>query len=392
VSFPALDPEPPPRPLWRRALVPVAAVAVVALVVVLALTLPGSFSSSSHHPSKQRATGWPTKVPGEVIGWNTDAHTLLAMTPTGALHHPSVLASGIKDQLRVSASGFALLNGTGGHYFLLENRRLSPGPPNYPAGSFQADDVYGVSPFAAHDTAVVVGGQGLAPKPQSPVIIDLGTGDRRSLPGAPADQVAGDKTSGAWVSVAHGLPTGTDLDPQQPDSRIEYRRHGRAPVTLATAAQLARAAHLHGAAHLQLTPYPSPSGKQIAVDVASASASATGPEAVVVLTRTGRVVGQVAATNLEQLTWGGDGERLLLLQSPGRVTTWSPGSGSPAPVVTLPNSPGGWGSCVFSPFATYDICASFTDSGAVTRWALTRVSDRDLVIEPATEVPVDWSP
>lgn len=391
MSFPALDDEPSPRPLWRRALVPVAAVALAAVVVVLVLVLPGG-SSGSSHPHKQPAAGWPAKVPGEVIGWNTDAHTLLAMTPTGALHHPSVLATGIGTSLRVSANGFALLSGTSGRYFLLENRRLTPGPPNYPAGSFRPDDVYGISPFAAQDTAVVVGGQGLASTPESPVLIDLNTGHRRALPGAPADQVVGDVTSGAWVTIPHGLPTGTDLDPQQPDSRIEYRTHRKAPVTLATAAQLARAAHLHGANHLQFTPYPSPTGKQIAVDVAATGSSAAGPEAVVVLTRTGQVVGHLPATNLEQLAWSTDGKQLLVLQSPGRATTWAPGSGSPAPVVTLPNSPGGWGSCVFSPFTTYLICAAFTDSGAVSRWAMIRLSDRALVTEPATEVPVDWSP
>jgi hypothetical protein len=377
--------------LRRRALVPVAVVAGAAVVLVLALTLPGAFSSSSH-PSKHQATGWPAKVPGEVIGWNLAAHTLLAMTPTGTLHHPSVLATGIGNSLRVSPNGFAMLTGTSGRYMLLENRRLSPGPPNYPAGSFRADDVYGISPFAAGDSAVVVGGQGLAAKPQSPVIIDLYTGDRHALPGAPADQVVGDQTSGAWVTIPHGLPTGTDTNPQQPDSRIEYRKRGKAPVTLTTAAQLVRAAHLPKASHVQLTPYPSPSGKQIAVDVATTSASAAAPEAVVVLTRTGQVVGHLAATRLEQLTWSTDGKRLMLLQSPGGVTTWAPGPGSPAPVVTLPNSPGGWGSCVFSPFTTYLMCAAFTDSGTVSRWALIRLSDRALVTEPASEVPVDWSP
>jgi hypothetical protein len=391
VSFPALDPEPAPRPLRRRARVPVAVGAGIALVVVLALTLPGAFSGSSH-PSRQRATGWAARVPGEVIGWDLGAHTLLAMTPTGTRHTPAVLATGVANAPRVSPSGFALLAGTTGRYFLLENRQLKPGPPNYPAGSFQADDVYGISPFAAHDTAVVVGGQGLAPEPQSPVLIDLFTGDRHALPGAPTDQVVGARTSGAWVSVAHGLPTGTDLDPQQPDSRIEYRAHGKAPVTLTTAAAMARAAHLHGASHLQLTPYPSPSGKQIAVDVAATSSSAAGPEAVVILTRTGKVVGHLAATDLDQLAWSTDGKRLLVLQSPSRLTTWMPGTGSPGPVVTLPNSPGGWGSCVFSPFSTYLVCASFTDSGSVSRWALIRLSDQALVTEPATEVPVDWSP
>jgi hypothetical protein len=391
VPFPALDPEPPPRPLWRRALVPLAAVAAVAVVVVLAVTLPGVLSSSST-PGKARVTAWPARVPGEVIGWDLASHTLLAMSPTGKPHTPAVLATGITTDLRVSPSGFAMLTGSKGRYFLLENRRLTPGPTSFPAGSFQAEDVYGVSPFAAHDTAVVVGGQGLDPEAQTPVIIDLNTGDRRKLPGATADQVAGDRTSGAWVSVAHGLPIGTNSNPQQPDSRIEYRTPGKPPVTLTTAVQLARAAKLHGAGHLELTPYPSPSGKQIAVDVTSAGAGVAAPESVVVLTRTGQVVGKLAATGLQQLAWSSDGDRLLLLQSTGHLTTWAPGSGAPAPAVTLPGAAAGWGNCVFSPFTTYVVCADFGTNSSVTRWALIRLSDRALVTEPTHEVPVDWSP
>jgi hypothetical protein len=393
VPFPAVDPEPPPRPLWRRALGPVAVAAALALVVVLAVTLPGAFSSDSAG-SSARPASWAARVPGMVVGFDPTAHKLLAMNPTGTLRNPSILATGIAN-VRTSASGFALLVGSG-HYYNLENRQLKAGPSNYPAGSFQADDVYGGSPFAGQDNSVVVGGQGLAVEPQTPAIISLFTGNRRSMPGAPTDQVVGDPTrNGAWVSVAHGLPTGTDANPQQPDSRIEYRKPHHAPVTLATAAQMARAAGLRGAGRLQLTPYPSPSGKEIAVDVVSTGSSASRPESVVVLTRTGHVVAHIAVINLEQLSWSSDGTRLLVLQSPDDLSTWQPGSGAPAPVIHLPSSAVGWGSCVFSPFGTYVVCEGSTATAGtltVSEWALLRISDRSVVTEPAHQIPVDWSP
>jgi hypothetical protein len=148
---------------------------------------------------------------------------------------------------------------------------------------------------------------------------------------------------------------------------------------------------LHGAGRLELTPYPSPSGKQIAVDVVSTGNTAARPESVVVLTRTGHVVGHVGVINLKQLSWSTDGSRLLVLQSPNDLSTWQPGSGSPAPSVTLPSIAAGWGNCLFSPFTTYLVCAAFTDSG-VSAWALLRISDRAVVTEPAHQVPVDWSP
>jgi hypothetical protein len=394
VPFPAVDPEPPPRPLWRRALGPVAVVAAVALVVVLAVTLPGAFSSDSAS-SAARPASWTARVPGMVIGWDASSHKLLAMNPTGTLRDPSVLATGIANSPTTSSSGFALLVGSG-RYFNLENRHLKPGPPNYPPGSFSPDDVYGQSPFAGQDNYIVVGGQGFAPEPQPPAVISVYTGNRQSMPGAPVDQVAGDPAKrGAWVSIAHGLPTGTDQNPQQPDSRIEQRRPHHAPVTLATSAELARAAGFHHAGRLELTPYPSPSGKEIAVDVLSTGVTAGRPESVVVLTRTGHVVGHTGAINLQQLRWSSDGSRLLVLQSPNIFTTWQPGPGPPAPVVRLPSSAAGWGSCVFSPFGTYVVCAAFTDglnAQPVSRWALLRLSDRAVVTEPAHQIPVDWSP
>jgi hypothetical protein len=390
VPFPAVDPEPPPLPLWRRALGPVAVLAAVALVAALAVTLPGAFSSNSAS-STARPASWPAGVPGMVVGWDPSSHKLLAMDPTGALRSPSILATGIPNGVSTSADGFALWVG-GGRYYNLENRQLKAGQPNYPPGSFSADDVYGLSPFAGHDNSVVVGGQGFARRPQTPGIISLYTGDRRLMPGAPVDQVVGDPTkNGAWVSIAHGLPTGTNQNPQQPDSRIEYRRPHHAPVTLATAAGLARAAGLHGAGRVELTPYPSPSGKQIAVDVLSTGNTAARPESVVVLARTGHVVGHVGVINLKQLSWSTDGSRLLVLQSPNDLSTWQPGSGPPAPAVTLPSIAAGWGNCLFSPFTSYLVCAAFTDSG-VSAWALVRISDRAVVTEPAHQVPVDWSP
>jgi hypothetical protein len=390
--FPALDPEPAPRPFWRAALIPGSVTLGIAVVVVLALTLPGALAAKPHKAHAASPKTWASQVPGEVIGWDTVAHTLLAMSPTGALRNPAVLATHVSDFARISPSGFGIMTNPG-HVSYLENRALTPGPPAFP-GSIGASDVFGLSPFAAHDNALVVGGRAPTGVPQVPVVFNINTSNRHKMPGAPADSVVGDPaTMGAWVTVMQGAPpTGNYFDPTQPDARIEYRTPGKAPVVLVTAAQLRKDSGFKGTGGLSMTVYPAPTGKRIAVDVLENGTLMPAPEAIVVLTRTGQLVSKMPAPGLQQVTWSGAGNKLLLLRSEGVLTTWVPGH-TPAPAIHLSPSLSmpDWGSCVFSPFDTYIVCAAFGET-SVTNWALTRLSDRAVLTEQAHEIPVDWSP
>lgn len=392
--FPALDPEPPPRPFWRAALIPGSVTLGVVAVVVLAVTLPGALRGKDHQPHQgpTTASSWSAQVPGVIIGWSAAGHTLLAMTASGQARTPSVLATHITSFPKISASGFGVMTSPG-HVSFMENGGLTPGPPPF-LGSLKAGDVYGISPFAADDNELVVGGITPIGPSETPVLFDINSSNRSALPGATADQVVGDPAArGAWVTVvAGGLPPGNYVDPQQPDARVEYRTPHKPPVTLATTSRLRQLAGFGGNRSLHLTPHPSPSGKEIAIDVLEPGTNPPSPEVIVVLTRKGQLVSKLSVPGLQQLTWSTNNDsRLLVLRSAGSLTTWTPGS-PPDPAVHLPTSLQGWGSCLFAPTSKYVLCAGFGPGNSVTKWALIRLSDRAVLTEPANTAPADWSP
>jgi hypothetical protein len=385
--FPALDPEPEPRPFWRTALIPTAVAAGVAVVVVLAITLSGGGSS----PKAAAAhVTWVNKLPGEVVGWNSTAHTLLAMSPTAQLHEPALLLTQVNNYPPVSPTGFGLLTSPG-HVSYLENGAVTAGPPPYP-GAIHAGDVYGLSPFAAHDNALAFGGLAPTGMSQTPVVFDVNNSDRHSLPGAIADQVVGDPaTMGAWVTVVSGaLPAGNFFDPEQADVRVEYRTPHKPPVVLATTAQLRQLTGFKGRNGLHLTVYPSPSGRQIVVDVFDSGKNQPAPEELVVFTRTGQVVSKLSVPGLSQVAWSTSGGQMLIVRSNTELLTWTPGSAASAPS-HLPVEPQGWAACIYAPSGSYIVCGGYANE-KVNKWAVLRLSDRAVVTEPTTAIPVDWVP
>lgn len=388
--FPALDPEPPPRPLWRAALIPGAVAVGVVVVVALAVTLPSALASKHHSPPRPHT--WSSSVPGEIIGWNGRTHTVVALTPAAVPRNPSVLATDVTSLPATSASGFGLMTSPE-HVSFVENGGLTPGPPPYQNGSPGRGAVYGSSPFAADDNALVTGGQTVTGAFQTPVLFNINTSNRHALPGRPADQVAGDPaTNGAWVTVIAGPPnTPAYFDPEQADSRIEYRAPHRHPVTLATVAGLRHIAGFTGSYQVHLTAYPSPSGRQVAIDVLETGTTQPAPEAIVVVTSSGHLLGKLAVPGLQQVSWAGSNTRLLVMRAPGILTTWAPGS-SPTRAIPLPVTAQGWGNCLLSPDGKYVVCAGFGQNHSVSRWALIRLADRAVLTEATPDVPVDWSP
>jgi hypothetical protein len=393
--FPVLDPEPPPRPFWRAALIPGAVVGVIAIAVALILILPGALTSKPH----KTPAAWPSQVPGEIIGWNVSAHTLVAMTPIGVLRQPSVLASNITFSPEVSPSGFGVLEPPG-HLFYLENRHLNPASEPFVSDTLQNEEEYSFWPFADHDTALVVGGTDPNGKYHVPVVIDVNSTNHSPLPGPRVDEVYGDPaTFGAWVTVAQGKPvesvSGASQEfQQQLDSSVQHRTPHKKPVTLVTATKLERIAGITSKRGVELTVYPSPSGRLVAIDVEAAGASTpttSPPEAVVVLTRTGQLVGKLSTPALREVNWASSSKQLLIDSAPGTIATWVPGQAPSAPIHLAP-SQNGWGTCLFSPTDAYVVCGQFGNNLSVLKWALIRLSDHAVVTEPAHEVPVDWSP
>lgn len=391
--FPVLDPEPPPRPFWRAALIPGAVVGGIAIVVVLALILPNALASKPHK-SHDAAASWSKQVPGEVIGWNIAAHTLLAMNPTGVLHQPSVLAGNINFNPAVAPDGFGVLEAPG-RLFYLENRHLNPAPEPFVSDAMQNEEQYSFWPFANHDNALVVGGTDPTGKYHVPVVIDVNSSNHNPLPGPRVDEVFGDPaTFGAWVTIAQGKPIGSAENQEQLDSSVQHRTPHKTPVTLVTAAKLERLVGFSSKRGVELTVYPSPSGRLVAIDVEAAGAATpttSPPQAVVVLTRTGQVVGKLVTPQLREVVWASSGKQLLIDRAPGLLSTWTPGQ-SPSASINLPSSPDGWGSCLFSPPDAYVVCAAYGPNFSVSKWALIRLADHALVTEPARELPEDWSP
>jgi hypothetical protein len=383
--FPALDPEPPPRPLWRAALVPgavVAAVVVVAVVVVSVLRAPSSTGQS-------RQPGWSTHLAGEIVGWDMAAHTVLAMSPNG---HPSargVLFTGITTAPLASPSGQALLIGPGQLVTLAGPAATAP----YHPGSFHTDDNYGASPVADHDRALVVGGLSVGSHPQTPTVITLANGRRAELPGAPTDEVVGDPVAnGAWVTVSPDRP-GSFAGPDQEDTGVQHRTPGRAPVSLVPVARMSTEVgfgkNSGSGFGLHLTPYPAPAGPLVAVDALEIGAPAPAPEVMVVFNHAGRVEGKLITVGLEQVVWSRSGQQLLALRAPGTLSLWRGGSAA-VRNYRLPTSPGGWADCVFAPSEKYALCAGLNGSQRVTKWALVRLADGAVATESTRNVPVDW--
>jgi hypothetical protein len=161
-----------------------------------------------------------------------------------------------------------------------------------------------------------------------------------------------------------------------------------------TAAKLQQIVGFTGKRGVELTVYPSPSGRLVAIDVESAGASSptsSPPEAVVVLTRTGQLVGKLSTPALREVNWASSNKQLLIDSAPGTIATWVPGQAPSAPI-HLPPSQNGWGTCLFSPTDAYVVCGQFGNNLSVLKWALIRLTDHAVVTEPAHEVPVDWSP
>jgi hypothetical protein len=384
--FPALDPEPPPRSFWRAALVPAVVVAVVVLGAVLVSVVRAPSSNR-----RSRRPGWSAHLSGEIVGWDMAAHTVLAMSPGGQSRPPGVLFTGITTAPLVSPSGQALLIGPGQLVTLAGPAATAPYHPR----SFHPDDNDGGSPVADQDTAVVVGGLSVGSHPQTPTVISLASGARTEMPGRPTDVVVGDpRTNGAWVTVSLDQP-GSFAGPQQLDTGLEFRRPGRPPVTLVTAARMGRAVglgrHPGSGFGLHLTPYPAPAGPLIAVDALETGAPSPAPEVTVVFNRAGKVQGKVIATGLQQVVWSRSGQQLLVLRAPGVLSTWQAGSGA-GRSVRLPSSPAGWGDCAFAPSAKYAVCAGLDAGHRVTKWALIRLADGAAATEPARTVPLDWLP
>jgi len=368
--FPALDPEPPPRS-WRwKGLVTVAVLAGAALVSALILLVVGSGSGS--HSSG--ATGGIAE-PGTVVYANATGQ-IVESYPDGT--HPSPRPSlGNVRQLPFASTSpdrRFLITGTGtvlsihGTNLAVDHTKLRLG---------EALQLAFPDAFSDHDEAVVVQQAATAGSTTSTSqswAIPLGTGGPVSL--GRADGVAGDpQEMGAFVSVARpGPQPSTASTNPPPDIEVQLRDVGKPPVTLATAAALNTDLHESANTPVNLFPYPSPEGDDVAIAVVAVNNS--GSAGLVVLDRTGHLVDETAVfvgpnQGLEA-TWSPNGASLTYIDSGDSgldVNIWTPtGSASSR---LIPFSLQYVGSCQWSSDGEWILCEAGSDQGPA--WIIAQV-------------------
>jgi len=220
-------------------------------------------------------------------------------------------------------------------------------------------------PFADHDRDVIILPNGFgrqqqgAPSAFNPVtVVSIATGTSRSL--GVADAIVADPAAaGAIVSVGAPPHASSSIEQLSPDSRVELRDVGRPAVVLATAAQLSGDLNIGRNTPVALELFPNPAGDKIAVEVYPLAGSSAG---IVVLTRTGRVLGSIATpfgvqgtpawspqgTSLEYPSTGNDGPGLFF---------WTGGNRAVERPVPLSAADGTFfGTCVWSPDGKSILC------------------------------------
>jgi WD40-like Beta Propeller Repeat len=290
--FPALDPEPPPRPWWWRVAVAAGVLAVAAAVAAAVAFWP---SSAAVRPAP--AVAPPPRLPaavdrGLIVTLDRAGYLVLA-DPDGT--HPTRLSTLGSEGHDVAAApdGRYLSVGNGQFLVVRNGATLAAYPAKVPLSSNNA--AAWPDSFADHDRDVVMlldYGDSSSSTENPVTVYSLGTGSSRSL--GVADSVAGDpQAAGAFVSVAAPPQASATVTPVIPDSRVELRDAARPAVVLATAGSIDRDLGQSPDQSVQLIPYPDPSGDKVAVVVQPVSGSEDGA-GIVVLNRTGRVVATAA--------------------------------------------------------------------------------------------------
>ena len=395
--FPALDPEPPPLPWWRRLIMPACMLAGVAVVVTAVRVVPPLLAGSpaSRAPAAggpgRRPAGPPVRAAGRVV-FITGSGSLALANPDGTHVIQAAGLGNVGDAVAASPDGkyIALLNG--------QMISISSGPAlaSYP-GRIELSSNTTVTlpyPFADHEKAVAMLQDFGDPAYSStnPIsVVSIATG--RSVSLGSGDQVAGDPAAkGVFTTVSAPLPAHAVSLQTTADATVVLRDAGRRPVRLATAGELGHDVGLPRRLALSLAVYPSPSGAEAAVTARPAGGGSGG--GMVILTRSGRMLAALpvrggAGPALSAPVWSPSGASLAYLGTSSsaapRLSVWS--AGLPAVVSsTLPSSAGRYGACVWSPDGTSVLCPA----GGGSEWLVTPAGGGQPAAAPGPGLPVAW--
>lgn len=389
-TFPALDPEPPPRPWWKRLAVAAAVVAVTAGAVL------GGVAASHSSGGAAAPPGLPSSAAGGSVLSESVGGALTVSAPTGrhASSPRQLLSVTVRGPVAASPDRRWLmlpdgrLVSTQGARPTVVPTRFSPAPaqePGYPA--FTGGD--------GHVVVLTEGRYGGQDPTAELAVVDLATGAFTDL--GEGRSAAGDpKRPGAFVVVASGSPAVGDIrNPAIPDASVELIDAGRKPVVLATAASLAGDVGLDPTTPVALDAVPDPTGSVVAVEVQDLTRRPGSGDGLVVMDRTGSVSASEPDLSLAASTfpaWSPDGTTIAYADQSAAgpaIEIWTVGS-----VVDRALLPAGVpaGQCLWSPTGTAILCAG--PSGPADRarwtWSLTTRTGGPVSSAPGPGLPLDW--
>ena len=389
-QFPLLDSEEAPRS-WRRRL------AIPAAVIVVVILAAGGFAlvrSLSHKAPAATAPAPPVSAPGR-IALITKDQNLVVSRPDGThvVRIPSLEQAGqfVTPALdnRYLSLGDGEVAAATGHLPAMIHTKIYP----FANGMQGANG----APFADHDQELLA----LTPNNYGPYTgnqaseLSLATG--RSTAFGTADEIAGDpQARGMFVSVGAKVSLAAQSSNETlPDARVELRDAGRPTVLLATAAMLNRDLGQPRKVPVSLYLLPNPSGSEVAVEVGQVHGS--GSAGLVVLSRTGRVLGVVPASKgpAGSVAWSPSGGSLafpVVGTGGAALGIWSPGG----QIRSLP-FPGGarYDLCFWSPDGKWILCAAPADkkrNAMFSRWVIGKAAGGAMTKVTGPGTPVTWLP
>jgi hypothetical protein len=355
---------------------------------------------------------WPVSAPssrqaaGRQARLTSAGGHILAVAGLGSLVLSDPAGQNVTTLRGLGEVGPAIFPALDNRYFSLDNGQVLAASGNRPpvmastnVQLWPGDSVStSISPFADHDRELVqLTSPFLSTATQFAIaLISLATG--KSTGFGRGHSAAGDpKTAGVFISVARRGPpvataTATNLS-VGPDSKLWLRDAGRPAVLLATAADLDRDLHQSPRLQVAMTPYPSPSGNEVAVTVQPQSGSTT--SGIVILNRSGRVLGTVATsagpTGADHIAWSPSGTALAF-PAGGRggaaLGIWIK-SGQVKREAFPASTAAEYQSCLWSPDGQSIICAS---GGTGQQWVIATMAAHAMTPIQGPGAPVAWLP
>lgn len=363
--FPALDPEPPPRPWWH---------AVLALLAVIVLGA-AVFGILTRSPQRSVPTMRASGLSGLVLAETSDGLLTLTDLRSGRVLRLSALGLfPTNPPPVVSADGKYLMAPVLGKVVSLANP-VAPVQVRAAITFSANNNPTLLSPFADHDGSIVIQQTIFFVPPaaartsvqslRTGHAVALGLADSRGPADDPQGRIAGlrgqaagdPQAAGAFVAVAQpGLASAVGIPA---DTRVELRDAGTAPRVLATAARLKQVLRIPPKIGVILGPLPNPQGTMVAIEVQPIPAGHLA--GVVVLSRRGKVLGteSIGSPQVKNAIWSPSGSRLAFIGAGAvgpEVTAWD--IGGAVATKGFPLSTSGLVGCLWSPDATNLLCGS----------------------------------